>query len=156
MNAPGHLGSLGAAAALAPEHVRRIAPYQPGKPISEVARELNLDERSIVKLASNENPRGPSATVRAAIMAATDELCRYPDSNGYDLKKAISGRLGVAPEQVVLGNGSNDILELVTQAFLLPGQRTVYAQHAFVVYPLATQARGGIGIAVPAAADLGP
>lgn len=155
MNAPATAAQVGSTAALAPEHVRRIAPYQPGKPISELARELKLDERSIVKLASNENPRGPSAAVRAAITAAADELCRYPDSNGYDLKMALSGRFGVAPEQIVLGNGSNDVLELVTQAFLLPGQRTVYAQHAFVVYPLATQARGGIGIEVPATTDLG-
>ncbi|HZQ62611.1 MAG TPA: histidinol-phosphate transaminase, partial [Casimicrobiaceae bacterium] len=114
-----------------------------------------LEEAMIVKLASNENPRGPSPAVRAAIAAATEELCRYPDSNGYDLKKALSTRYGVAPEQIVLGNGSNDVLELVTQAFLLPGQRTVYSRHAFVVYPLATQARGGIGVEVPPAADLG-
>jgi len=155
MNAPGHLGTFGAAAALAPEHVRRIAPYQPGKPISEVARELGLDERTIVKLASNENPRGPSTAVRQAIAAAVTEISRYPDSNGYELKKALSSRYGVAPEQIVLGNGSNDVLELVAQAFLLPGQRTVYAQHAFVVYALATQARGGIGIEVPATPELG-
>jgi len=155
MNAPGHLGTFGAAAALAPEHVRRIAPYQPGKPISEVARELGLDERTIVKLASNENPRGPSTAVRQAIAAAVTEISRYPDSNGYELKKALSSRYGVAPEQIVLGNGSNDVLELVAQAFMLPGQRTVYAQHAFVVYALATQARGGIGIEVPATAELG-
>jgi len=155
MNAPGHLGTFGAAAALAPEHVRRIAPYQPGKPISEVARELGLDERTIVKLASNENPRGPSTAVRQAIAAAVTEISRYPDSNGYELKKALSSRYCVAPEQIVLGNGSNDVLELVAQAFLLPGQRTVYAQHAFVVYPLATQARGGIGIEVPATPELG-
>jgi len=155
MNAPGHLGTLGATAALAPEHVRRIAPYQPGKPISEVARELGLDERTIVKLASNENPRGPSTAVRQAIAAAVTEISRYPDSNGYELKKALSSRYGVAPEQIVLGNGSNDVLELVAQAFLLPGQRTVYAQHAFVVYALATQARGGIGIEVPATPELG-
>ena len=155
MNAPGHPGTLGAAAALAPEHVRRIAPYQPGKPISEVARELGLDERTIVKLASNENPRGPSMAVREAIAAAVTEISRYPDSNGYELKKALSSRYGVAPEQIVLGNGSNDVLELVAQAFLLPGQSTVYAQHAFVVYPLATQARGGIGIEVPATRELG-
>jgi histidinol-phosphate aminotransferase len=155
MNAPGISATLDRPAALAPEHVQRIAPYQPGKPISEVARELGLDERSIVKLASNENPRGPSLAVREAITAAMAELCRYPDSNGYDLKNALSSRFGVTPEQIVLGNGSNDVLELVTQAFLLPGQHTVYAQHAFVVYPLATQARGGSGIEVPATRDLG-
>src|SRR5262245_5899292 len=109
------------ASALAPDHVRRITPYMPGKPISEVARELKLDERTIIKLASNENPRGPSASVRQAIAAATDELCRYPDGNGFALKVALSERYGVSPDQIVLGNGSNDVLELVTQAFLQPG-----------------------------------
>ncbi len=109
---------------------------------------------TIVKLASNENPRGPSPAVRAAIAAATDELCRYPDGNGFELKAALAARYGVGAEQIVLGNGSNDILELVTQAFLQPGDHAVYSRHAFAVYPLATQARGGIGIEV-AALDLG-
>jgi histidinol-phosphate aminotransferase len=140
--------------ALAPEHVRRITPYLPGKPIGELAREFGLDEREIVKLASNENPRGPSPAVRAAIAAATEELCRYPDGNGFDLKGALSARYRVDAEQIVLGNGSNDILELVTQAFLQPGDHAVYSRHAFAVYPLATKARGGIGIEV-AALDLG-
>src|SRR4029077_4786634 len=125
-----------------------------GKPIGELAREFGLAEKEIVKLASNENPRGPSAAVRAAIAAATDDLCRYPDGNGFALKEALSARYGVAPDQIVLGNGSNDILELVTQAFLRPGDHAVYSQHGFAVYPLATQARGAIGIAV-AARDLG-
>jgi histidinol-phosphate aminotransferase len=140
--------------ALAPEHVRRITPYLPGKPIGELAREFGLDERDIVKLASNENPRGPSPAVRAAIAAATEELCRYPDGNGFELKAALSARYGVDAEQIVLGNGSNDILELVTQAFLQPGDHAVYSRHAFAVYPLATRARGGIGIEV-AALELG-
>ena len=140
--------------ALAPEHVRRITPYLPGKPIGELAREFGLDERAIVKLASNENPRGPSPAVRAAIAAATEDLCRYPDGNGFQLKAALAARYQVDAEQVVLGNGSNDILELVTQAFLQPGDHAVYSRHAFAVYPLATQARGGIGIEV-AARDLG-
>jgi len=130
--------------------VRRITPYVPGKPTSELARELGFDERDIVKLASNENPRGPSAAVRQAIAAATDELCRYPDGNGFALKAALSERLGVDSEQIVLGNGSNDILELVSQAFLQPGDHAVYSRHAFAVYPLATQARGAIGIETPA------
>ena len=126
----------------------------PGKPIGELAREFHLDEKAIVKLASNENPRGPSRAVRAAIAAATDELCRYPDGNGFDLKAALSRRHGVDEAQIVLGNGSNDVLELVTQAFLAPGDHAVYSRHAFAVYPLATQARGAIGIEV-AARDLG-
>ncbi len=135
--------------------MRGIARYVAGKPVSELAREYGLAEADIVKLASNENPRGPSAAVRSAIAAATDELSRYPDGNGFALKAALAARHGVGPEQLVLGNGSNDILELVAQAFLLPGQKTVYARHAFVVYPLATQARGAIGIEVPPTADLG-
>jgi histidinol-phosphate aminotransferase len=135
---------------LAPEHVRRIAPYIPGKPTSELAREFGLVERDIVKLASNENPRGPSPAVRAAIAAATEELCRYPDGNGFALKAALAARYAVAAEQIVLGNGSNDILELVTQAFLQPGDAAVYSRHAFAVYPLATQARGAHGIEVAA------
>lgn len=155
MNAPSPALHMQESAVRAPEHVRNIARYLPGKPIPELARELGLEERSIIKLASNENPRGPSLAVRAAIAAATEELCRYPDGDSFSLKAAISARYRIAPEALVLGNGSNDILELVTQAFLLPGQRTVYSRHAFAVYPLATQARGGIGIEVAAQADLG-
>ena len=134
----------------APEYVRSLGRYVPGKPIGELAREFGLMASNIVKLASNENPRGPSPAVRAAIAAATEELCRYPDGDGFELKAALSARLRVSPFQLVLGNGSNDVLELVTQAFLRPGDSAVYAQHAFVVYPLATQARGATGIEVPA------
>ena len=134
----------------APEYVRAIAPYVGGKPIEEVARELDLDPSTIVKLASNENPRGASPKVKAAISAAVAELTRYPDGNGFALKAALARRLAVAPEQIVLGNGSNDVLELVTQAFLRPGDHAVYSQYAFIVYPLATQARGATGIEVPA------
>ena len=107
---------------------------------------------TIIKLASNENPRGPSAAVLAAVAAAAADLTRYPDGNAFALKAELARRTGLDPAQIVLGNGSNDILELATQAFLRPGERTVYAQHAFAVYPLATQARGGIGIEVPAVA----
>jgi histidinol-phosphate aminotransferase len=139
-----------AIAARAPDHVRAISRYIAGKPIEELARELGLDPATIVKLASNENPRGPAPTVRAAIAAAVAEVTRYPDSNGFALKAALSRRLAVDEAQIVLGNGSNDILELVTLAFLQPGDEAVYAQHAFIVYPLATQARGARGIEVPA------
>jgi histidinol-phosphate aminotransferase len=137
-------------AELAPDHVRRIAPYVPGKPVDELARELGLDPAGIVKLASNENPRGPGPRVRAAIAATIEEVPRYPDGNGYALKATLAGRLGVDMAQLVLGNGSNDVLELVSLAFLEPGDAAVYAQHAFAVYPLATQARGATGIEVPA------
>jgi histidinol-phosphate aminotransferase len=132
----------------APAYVRAIAPYQPGKPITELARELGLDERNIVKLASNENPSGLSPRAREAIEAALSEVARYPD--GYDLAKALSVRLGVPMERIVLGNGSNDLLEMVAGAFLAPGRAAVFAQHAFAVYPLATQARGAQSIVVAA------
>ena len=141
---------VGDLSTLSPEYVRRIAPYVPGKPVEELAREYGLAEKDIVKLASNENPRGPSPRVRQAIADAVAGVTRYPDGNGFALKTALATRFGVEREQVVLGNGSNDILELVTQAFLRPGDEAVYSQHAFAVYPLATQARGATGIEVPA------
>jgi histidinol-phosphate aminotransferase len=133
---------------LSPAYVRAIAPYQPGKPIGELAREFGLDERAIVKLASNENPRGLSPKALAAIKGALPELGRYPD--GFELTQALSERLSVPAAQIVLGNGSNDVLELAGMAFLAPGCSAVYSQHAFAVYPLATQARGAQSIVTPA------
>lgn len=135
---------------LSPSYVRSIAPYQPGKPISELARELGLDEKSIVKLASNENPRGIGPRTRAAIDGALGEIARYPDGSGYALRLALSRRYGVDISAIILGNGSNDVLELVSLAFLGPGRSAVLSQHAFAVYPLATQARGARPIVVPA------
>jgi len=135
---------------LSPSYVRSIAPYQPGKPIAELAREMGLDERTIVKLASNENPRGIGPRTRAAIDAALAEVARYPDGNGFELKQALARRYGVDMGSIVLGNGSNDVLELVALAFLGPGRAAVYSQHCFAVYPLATQARGARSIVVAA------
>ncbi len=135
---------------LAPQHIRDIAPYQPGKPTSELARELGLNEADIVKLASNENPLGVSPKALAAIQKALPELALYPDGNGFELKATISKSRGVATAQIVLGNGSNDILELAARTFLVPGDAAVYSQHAFAVYPLAVKAVGGLGIEVPA------
>jgi histidinol-phosphate aminotransferase len=135
---------------LSPSYVRSIAPYQPGKPISELAREMGLEERSIVKLASNENPRGIGPRTRAAIDAALGEIARYPDGNGFELKQALARRYHVDMGSVVLGNGSNDVLELVALAFLGPGRAAVFSQHCFAVYPLATQARGARSIVTPA------
>jgi histidinol-phosphate aminotransferase len=134
----------------APAWVRDIAPYVPGKPVEERAREFHLDPAGIVKLASNENPRGPSPKALAAIATAAADITRYPDGNGFALRSALASRLDVAPECLVLGNGSNDVLELVTQAFLTPGDEAIYAQHAFAVYPLASHARGAKGVVVPA------
>lgn len=133
---------------LAPPYIRAIAPYLPGKPISELERELGI--KNIVKLASNENPMGASPKALAAIKQALDEIARYPDGNGYELKAALSARLRVKQEQIVLGNGSNDVLELAARSFLAPGTEAIYAQHAFAVYALATQACGARGIEVPA------
>ncbi len=102
---------------LAPEYIRAIAPYQIGKPISELARETGIAEADIVKLASNENPLGLSPKAHAAIEQALAELARYPDGNGFDLKARIAQKYNVGLDQIVLGNGSNDILELVSHAF---------------------------------------
>jgi histidinol-phosphate aminotransferase len=134
----------------APQYVRAIAPYQPGKPISELAREMGLAETEIIKLASNENPLGVAPAARSAIAARLPELGRYPDGNGFALKSALAAKYAVPMEGIVLGNGSNDVLEMAAIAFLAPGRAAVYAEHAFAVYPLATQARGARGIAVPA------
>ena len=137
-------------ASLAPDYIRAIMAYQPGKPISELAREMGIAEESIVKLASNENPLGMSARARDAAITAIGEISRYPDGGAFALKKALCARFGVKPEQLVIGNGSNDILELASQAFLAPGLSAVYSRHAFAVYPLATNARGARGIEVAA------
>ncbi len=133
-----------------PSYIRAIAPYQPGKPIAELAREMGLNEKKIVKLASNENPSGIPPKAKAAIKRELAQLARYPDGNAFELKAALSRRYGVPQECIVVGNGSNDLLELVAGAFLAPGRAAVYSQHAFAVYPLATQARGAEGIVVPA------
>lgn len=131
-------------------HIRSISPYQPGKPISELAREMGLDEAGIVKLASNENPLGMSERAKAAALAAITEVPRYPDGNGFELKQAVSRHHDVGMNQIVLGNGSNDVLEMVARALLGPGRSAVYSKHAFAVYPLATLAAGATGIEVPA------
>jgi histidinol-phosphate aminotransferase len=132
-----------------PSYVRAIAPYQPGKPIAELAREMGLKEKSIIKLASNENPLGVSPKAKAAIKKQLAELGRYPDGNAFDLKAALAKRYKVPEECIVVGNGSNDLLEMAAGVFLGPGRSAVYSQHCFAVYPLATQARGARSIAVP-------
>ena len=138
---------------LAPPYIRAIAPYQPGKPIAELERELGIS--GIVKLASNENPLGASPLAVAAMHAAMSDIARYPDGSGFDLKKALSERYQIEHACIVLGNGSNDLLELAARAFLVPGDKVVYADHAFAVYALATQAAGATGISVPATKGFG-
>ncbi len=129
-------------------YIRSISPYQPGKPITELAREMGIPAESIVKLASNENPLGMSPKARKAVEAAISGVARYPDQ--FDLIKTLAERCGVASAQVVLGNGSNDVLDLIARVFLAPGRSAVFAQHAFAVYPLASLAAGAELIVVPA------
>ena len=135
---------------LAPPHVHAIAPYQPGKPISELARELGLAEADIVKLASNENPLGPSPLALAAAQDALHDMALYPDGAGFALKAKLSKKFGVAANQIVLSNGSNDVLDMAARAFLSPGTSSVHSEHAFAVYPIATQTVGAQSIVVPA------
>lgn len=128
--------------ALAQAGVQKLSPYVPGKPVDELARELDIDPARIIKLASNENPMGASPKALSAIGEALAELTRYPDGNGFDLKQRLSERYGVNPNQVTLGNGSNDILEIVARAYLAPGLNAVFSEHAFAIYPIVTQAVG--------------
>jgi len=135
---------------VAPGHIKAIRAYIPGKPIDDLVRELGLDPSTVVKLASNENPLGMSTAAKQAIEQSLAGLERYPDPGGYRLKQAIADRFDVPMDWITLGNGSNDILELIGMALLEPGYSTVYSEYAFVVYRLATQARGAQHIVVPA------
>jgi histidinol-phosphate aminotransferase len=135
-------------AAQAPATIRAISPYVPGKPITALAREMGLAVESIVKLASNENPLGMSPKARVAVEKAVAGIERYPDQ--FELIAALAERLGVGQNQVVLGNGSNDVLDLAARVFLAPRRSSVFSQHAFAVYPLATMSAGGECIAAPA------
>ena len=132
----------------APSYVRAISPYIPGKPITELARQMDIPVEKIVKLASNENPLGMSPKARAAVDAALAGVERYPDQ--FDLIAAIAERHGVAQDQVVLGNGSNDVLDLAARVFLAPGRSAVFSRHAFAVYPLASMSAGAECLAAPA------
>ena len=129
-------------------YVRAISPYQPGKPITELAREMGIPVDKILKLASNENPLGMSPKAKKAVAAAISGIERYPDQ--FELITKVAKRCGVAQNQVVLGNGSNDVLDLIARVFLAPGRSAVFAQHAFAVYPLATLSTGAELIATPA------
>lgn len=135
---------------LAPDYIRAIAPYQGGKPISELAREMGLNEADIVKLASNENPLGISPKAQMAIEDAILDIARYPDGNSFALRDVVAKKFNVAHNQIVFGNGSNDILELAARAFLHTGCEAIYSRHAFAVYPLVTQAVGAKGVVVAA------
>lgn len=128
--------------------VQQLQPYQPGKPIAELERELGV--RDIIKLASNENPLGAGERARHAARAALEDIARYPDGSGFRLKAALAERLGVAPTQITLGNGSNDVLELIARAWLQPGDEAIYAQHGFAIYPIVTLACSARPVEVPA------
>lgn len=125
-----------------------LSPYVPGKPVETLQRELGLTD--IIKLASNENPLGPSPRVLAAIQAALPELGRYPDGSAFRLKAALATHLQIDPETLTLGNGSNDVLEIIGRTFSGPGDEVIYSQYAFAVYALVTQAVGATAIVVPA------
>ncbi len=135
---------------LAVEGVRSLKPYQPGKPIDELARELGLNEEDIVKLASNENPLGPSPKALDAIRKEFDELTRYPDGAGFELKKTLCKKLGTSPEQLTLGNGSSDILDFIVRVFVNDGDDVVFSEHAFAIYGLVAKMVGANCIVTPA------
>jgi histidinol-phosphate aminotransferase len=129
--------------------IQQLKPYEPGKPVEELKRELGL--RDVVKLASNENPRGPGHEAREAVRHAVDELHFYPDGHGHELRQGLARNLGVKPEQITLGNGSNDVLELVARAWVQPADRVIYSQYAFAVYPIVARACSATPWEVPAA-----
>jgi len=136
---------------LAVDAVRGLSPYVPGKPIEELERELGI--RDIIKLASNENPYGPSPKALAAMRAAVDEVWLYPDGSCHALKTALADQLGVDAAWVTVGNGSNDLLMLLAESFLTPATNAVYSQYGFAIYPLVIRATGARPIEVPALAD---
>ena len=125
-----------------------LSPYEPGKPIEDLERELGI--KNAVKLASNENPVGPSPKIIDSIEKIVKETHRYPDGNATRLKAKISRKFNILENQVTVGNGSNDIIEFVARSFLGPNDSAVYSEHAFAVYPLVVRAVGAMGIEVPA------
>ena len=129
-------------------HLRDLVSYEPGKPIEEVARELGLDPNDIVKLASNENPLGPSPKALVAMQEALLQAHVYPDGGGYKLRNAIADKFGLGMANIILGNGSNEIIEFVGHAFLKPGDEVITARHAFVVYKLMATLFGATTIEV--------
>lgn len=128
--------------------VQGLKPYEPGKPLSELEREYGITQA--IKLASNENPLGPSPRAVAAAQVALSEVHRYPDGNGFALKQALAQKFNWLPTQISLGNGSNDVLEFIARAFLGPGCNAVFSQYAFAVYAIVTQAAGAASKIVPA------
>ena len=132
---------------LATHGVQNLHPYQPGKPIEELEREYGI--KNAIKLASNENPSGPNPLVLEAIQASLKGISRYPDGNGFGLKKALAQKHGINQDMITLGNGSNDVLELIARTFVAPAHSVIFSEHAFAVYPLVTQAIGAKAIITP-------
>ncbi len=130
-------------------HLRDLALYEPGKPIEETARESGLRPAEIVKLASNENPLGPSPRALAAMQRALADVNFYPDGGGFHLREALAQKLQVERENIILGNGSNEIIEFVGHAFLRPGLATVTSENAFIAYRLLTALFGATAVRVP-------
>ncbi|MBI3637082.1 MAG: aminotransferase class I/II-fold pyridoxal phosphate-dependent enzyme, partial [Candidatus Rokubacteria bacterium] len=131
---------------LANEHILGIAPYEPGKPIEELEREMGISDA--IKLASNENPLPPSDRVQKALANALDQLNRYPDGSGFYLRQALAKKHSATPEHIILGNGSNELIELLVRTFLRPGDEAIVPHPSFVVYPMIVQAAGGIRVMV--------
>ncbi len=131
------------------DHVQNLIAYEPGKPVEELAREMGLQASDIIKLASNENPLGPSPKALLAMREALERAHFYPDGGGWELRGAIAERLGLGRENVILGNGSNEIIEFIGHAFLKPGDEVVTAGHAFAVYGLMAQLFGARTVEVP-------
>lgn len=130
--------------------LKTLPTYQPGRPIEEVARELGLPADSIIKVASNENPFGPSPLALAALQAALPSVNLYPDGNAFYLKQKLAAKLGVETTNLVLGNGSNEIIEFVGHALLAPGADIVVSQYCFAIYPIAAKMFGANVVTVPA------
>jgi len=128
--------------------VKGLRPYQPGKPIEELQREYGVSD--VIKLASNENPLGPSPVVLAALQNEFAELARYPDGNGFELKQALAAKHDVDMLQITLGTGSSDPLEFVVRVFVQPGDEVIFSEHAFAMYPIITQAASATAIVTPA------
>ncbi len=120
--------------------IAHLQPYVPGKPVSELERELGITDS--IKLASNENPLGPSPRVREALAGEMDELARYPDGGAWALREALARRHRVSPDCITIGNGSNDVLDMIARVFLWPGRESLFSEHAFAVYPLSSMAVG--------------
>jgi histidinol-phosphate aminotransferase len=139
-------------ARLVTESIAGLRPYQGGKPIEELARERGLSR--IVKLASNESPLGPSPRVLEAISRALGEVHRYPDGAAFRLRSSLAASLGVGFDEVVHGNGSNELLELVVRVFLVPGDHMVFGRPAFAMYPVIAQTHGALFTAVPTSSEL--